>query len=263
MKKLLKKILPASLFKRIKLQMYRGTAHHCNVCGFDMKQFGQTGWHVPVVVEKEMVGAGLRRAACPNCQSSDRERMILYYLQEVLQLQKDRSAKSILHIAPAQSLGKYLRALPNTEYICGDLHPELSKYPKDTIWVDVTKLQFESDSIDGIMCNHVLEHVPADRQALGEFHRVLRPGGWAILQVPYSTTLAETFEPAWVSSEQEKLNKFGHRDHVRLYGMDYATRIREAGFEVESIYLSNKIGAAAVKRLGINPKEALFYAVKK
>ena len=81
--------------------------------------------------------------------------------------------------------------------------------------------------------------------------------------MPYSTILDETFEPAWVSSEQERLNKFGHRDHVRLYGMDYASRIKEAGFSIEPIYLSNKIGDEEVRRLGINPKEALFYAEKK
>jgi len=228
-----------------------------------MKQFGQTGWNVPVVVEKKMVGAGLRRAACPEGQSSDRERMILYYLQEVKQLQKDTTQKTILHIAPAASLEKYLRSIPNTEYICGDLHPELSKYPKDTIWLDVTKIQFEANSIDVIMCNHVLEHVAEDRQALGEFHRVLKPGGWAILQVPYSTILEETFEPAWINSEQERLNKFGHSDHVRLYGMDYAIRIEEAGFTIEPIYLSELIGEEKTLELGINPKEALFYAEKK
>jgi len=189
--------------------------------------------------------------------------MILYYLQEKKKLQEHEKAKTILHIAPAASLEKYLRAIPNTEYICGDLHPELTKYPKDTIWVDVTKLQFEDDSIDGIMCNHVLEHVPEDRQAMGEFHRVLKKGGWAILQVPYSTILKETFEPAWISSDQERLNKFGHSDHVRLYGMDYANRLEEAGFTIEPLYLSDLIGEDKVKRLGINPKEALFYAEKK
>lgn len=263
LKGLLKQLIPASVFKKLKLQYYSGETHLCNVCGFSMKQFGQTGWNVPVVIEKKMVGAGLRRAACPNCQSSDRERMILYFLKEVRAMDKKDKEQTILHIAPADSLGKYLRALPNTEYICGDLHPELSKYPKDTIWVDVTKLQFEDESVDGIMCNHVLEHVTEDRRAIEEFHRVLKPGGWAILQVPYSTTLEETFEPAWVNSEQERLNKFGHRDHVRLYGMDYADRIKQAGFTIDPIYLADSIGEDKVRQLGINPKEAIFFAEKK
>ena len=35
-----------------------------------------------------------------------------------------------------------------------------------------------------IYCSHVLEHVSDDRKAMREFCRVLRPSGWAMLNVP-------------------------------------------------------------------------------
>jgi SAM-dependent methyltransferase len=39
---------------------------------------------------------------------------------------------------------------------------------------------------DAVACNNALEHLyPHEvEQALREFHRVLRPGGWAVIQVP-------------------------------------------------------------------------------
>jgi 2-polyprenyl-6-hydroxyphenyl methylase/3-demethylubiquinone-9 3-methyltransferase len=41
----------------------------------------------------------------------------------------------------------------------------------------ITELPFADSSFDAVVCVDVLEHVPGWRQALAEFHRVLRPGG--------------------------------------------------------------------------------------
>ena len=40
-------------------------------------------------------------------------------------------------------------------------------------------MRFRDESFDFALCVHVLEHVPDDREAIGEFYRVLRPGGAA------------------------------------------------------------------------------------
>ena len=50
--------------------------------------------------------------------------------------------------------------------------------------MDVTNLACADGLFDGIICNHVLEHVADDSRALAECYRVLKRGGWAILQVP-------------------------------------------------------------------------------
>lgn len=63
-----------------------------------------------------------------------------------------------------------------------------------------------------------------------ELYRVLRTGGWAILQVP---VLRETtFEDPAATSPAERLRLFGQEDHVRVYGKDYRTRLVSAGFHV-------------------------------
>jgi SAM-dependent methyltransferase len=47
-----------------------------------------------------------------------------------------------------------------------------------------SELAFKENSFDGIVCSHVLEHVPDDTILIKEMHRVLRPGGIAVILVP-------------------------------------------------------------------------------
>jgi len=93
-----------------------------------------------------------------------------------------------------------------------------------------------SNSYDVILCNHVLEHVSEDRRALRKIFRVLKPGGWTILQVPICTTLAETLEDPTITTPAQRLRAYGQSDHVRLYGRDYPTRIMQAGFDLEQFH---------------------------
>lgn len=51
---------------------------------------------------------------------------------------------------------------------------------------DLQHLTLKSDAFDIVSTNEVLEHVPSIDKALGEIHRVLRPGGWHVGTVPFS-----------------------------------------------------------------------------
>ena len=46
---------------------------------------------------------------------------------------------------------------------------------------DAEGMPYENDTFDGILCMHSFHHYPAPAAALGEMHRVLRPGGRLIL----------------------------------------------------------------------------------
>jgi SAM-dependent methyltransferase len=65
-----------------------------------------------------------------------------------------------------------------------------------------------------------------------EIHRVLRPGGFAVLQVPLALDLPETLEDTSVVTEPARKREYGQKDHVRLYGQDYFDRLAGAGFRV-------------------------------
>ena len=56
--------------------------------------------------------------------------------------------------------------------------------PAPIVRGSVESLPFETGSFDVVVCADVLYHVDSDGAALGEFRRVLRPGGVLILNVP-------------------------------------------------------------------------------
>ncbi len=136
-------------------------------------------------------------------------------------------------MAPENVLRNRLRSVPGAEYHGGDLTAEFG--PER---IDVTDLQFPDESMDIVVCNHVLEHVPDDRRAMSEIRRVLKPGGWALLLVPDlegETVLDATDEDATVTSPEERLRRFGQADHVRRYGWDYLQRLELAGLDPEVV----------------------------
>ncbi len=102
--------------------------------------------------------------------------------------------------------------------------------------------------------NHVLEHIPNDRKAMKELFRVLKPGGWAIMQVPIDINIDKTLEiPMEMLQKMQPEDReriFGQKDHVRVYGRDYKDRLEKAGFavyvdsyvkEIESCMINNAL----------------------
>jgi SAM-dependent methyltransferase len=136
-----------------------------------------------------------------------------------------------LHIAPEVCLSKkFEKILPPDDYITADLESPLAK-----VHLDVQAIPFPDASFDIVFCNHVLEHVADDRLAMREMHRVMRPGGWGVMLSPVDETRAATFEDDTVTDRAERTRLFGQYDHRRVYGRDYADRLREAGWEVSEI----------------------------
>ena len=94
---------------------------------------------------------------------------------------------------------------------------------------------------DAVLCVHVLEHVPDDAKALREIFRILKPGGWAILNPHMDLSLEKTFEDPSVTSPAERLRLFHQEDHYRVYGRDITKRMAEAGFDAEMINYMDEI----------------------
>jgi SAM-dependent methyltransferase len=75
-------------------------------------------------------------------------------------------------------------------YIGGELDQEyIDRHP----WVrqrlilvrlDVTAMPFADNTFDLVICNHVIEHVPAWEALAQELHRVVRPGGIVYVATP-------------------------------------------------------------------------------
>jgi hypothetical protein len=163
-------------------------------------------------------------ASCPRCGSLERHRLIWLFLSRRAFNQMDRP-KTFLHIAPERCLEKPLLRRFGSGYLSADLGGK-----RAMMRADITRLPFQSQSYDFILCSHVLEHVPDDRKALAEFTRILKPGGMAIIAVPICG--AHTFEDKTVKTTWERVVMFGQSDHVRSYGRDIVDRFRDAGLQV-------------------------------
>jgi len=114
-----------------------------------------------------------------------------------------------------------------------------------------------------VICNHVLEHISNDLQAMSEIYRILKPSGEAILQVPMSYKIEKTLEDDTVVTEADRHRIFGQFDHVRIYGPDYQQRLESVGFEV-GIHnpIQEKWIHEDTSKYALNEKEHLFVARK-
>lgn len=226
------------------LRRSKGVA--CPVCGAHYRKFMPYGY-----VQSRP------NALCPSCLALERHRLLWLYLQRETDLLQ--SAPKTLHIAPEVSLMRPLRrhfAGRPERYVTADLESPLAD-----LHFDVQAIPLEADSFDVLICNHLLEHVADDRQALREFYRILRPGGWGILLSPVELDRAVTFEDDSITDPAERTRIFGQYDHRRIYGRDYAARLREAGFAVEEIDYAAQLGEAMRKRHAL--PEDHIYVVRK
>ncbi len=88
---------------------------------------------------------------------------------------------------------------------------------------DALHLPFANRAFDRVIAAEVLEHIPADRSAIAELARVLRPGGTMAVTVPrWFPELAN-----WALSDEYHSNPGGH---IRIYRAGVLVeRLRRAG----------------------------------
>ncbi|MDF0719810.1 class I SAM-dependent methyltransferase [Kaistella sp. PBT33-4] len=203
-------------------------------------------------------GYGTQRenALSPGTLSLERHRQMWLYLQN----ETDFFSKKykVLHIAPEQEFLRRFRKMKNLDYTSADLFS-----PIVDVKADILDLPFDDESFDVVFCNHVLEHIQDDRKAMSELYRVLKRGGWGILQVPMKNSLPETYEDFSVTDPKERQRLFGQYDHVRWYGMDYFARLESVGFQVDVNFYSRTFSEAERKKYGLMENEILPVVYKK
>ncbi|MCW5912550.1 MAG: class I SAM-dependent methyltransferase, partial [Cyclobacteriaceae bacterium] len=217
---------------------YRGNAVECPVCQSRFKKFMPYGRINP-----------RPNALCPNCLSLERHRLIWLYLQT--QTGFFKAPLDVLHIAPEVCFIHRFEKQHGMRYITTDIESPLAK-----VKADIHQLPFADNTFDTVLCNHVLEHVADDIKAMSEIRRVLKPGGWAILQVPFFSPVPDvTFEDNSIIDKREREKIFGQDDHVRKYGHDYAARINASGLVAEENKFAQQLPDETVKRAAVMRNE--------
>jgi SAM-dependent methyltransferase len=227
----------------IRSTAYQGDRVTCPVCGGSFSKF------LPFGLDKRP------NAQCPRCGCLERHRLLWLYLKDRTRF-FEQSLK-VLEFAPTPVLQSRFRRLKNLDYVSADLSSRIAM-----LKMDITAITFRSDLFDAIICYHVLEHVLDDRKAIAELFRVLKPGGWAILQSPLDPTRDKTFEAPDVTSPRERERVFGQSDHVRIYGRDYPARLEQAGFKVRLDDYVQDLGSEQAAKYGLMAGEKVHFCTK-
>ena len=177
----------------------------------------------------------------PSTLSLERHRLLWLYLQNETDF--FTAEKKVLHFAPEQAFYKRFRKMNHLDYTTTDLNSPLAD-----IQADICDLPFEDNNYDMILCNHVLEHIPDDTQAMRELYRVLKPGGIGIFQIPQDLNRKVTYEDDSITDRKERARIFGQYDHVRVYGRDYFEKLRSIGFKVDEVDYTSMLSKEDVEK---------------
>lgn len=200
-----------------------------------------------------MIGSNPDRFECPRCGAHDRERHLLMYMRATGTFEQLRG-RAVLHFAPEKRLSRFIANADPSRYVRADLFPNAPDIER----VDMLAMQFDDEAFDCVIANHVLEHVSSVASALAEIRRVLKPGGVAILQTPYSAKLYHTWEDDGIDNPATRLQAYGQEDHVRLFGRDIFEQIAAAGFENRVRSHPELLADVDARETGVNEEEPFF-----
>ena len=236
--------------------------HECPICGERCVEFIPFG---SLLYEREQ---------CPNCGSLSRQRSLYLIMKREIDLFNKTNDINILHFAPEPSLYQLFDEKENINYVTADLDKaeykkelyffvsgKTAKYyenPQDFIKeeIDVQSIPFEDNSFDYVIINHVLEHVPNDRQAMREICRILKPEGIAFISVPVEGEI--TNEDERINTPELRLKYYMDPTHLRLYGRDIKERLESCGFEVEEYDDKEYFSKEERDLYGIHKAEILY-----
>ncbi|MDV4149715.1 glycosyltransferase [Clostridium sp. AL.422] len=233
----------------------------CPVCNNEIERFLPYQYkkhELDEISKYNTIGSDVENFLCPECYCHDRERHLIKYFDKLKIWDKYIRGKRVLHIAPEDNIYKIIHNLDTKEYVCGDLYPKNNSI----INIDITNMQFENNYFDFIICNHVLEHIHDDLIAMKELKRVLRNGGYVVLQTPYSNEIHKSFEDEKINTPEMRKKYYGQSNHVRIYGTDLFERLENAGFSLEIIKNDDLFTREECKKYGFNYREDLILVRK-
>lgn len=234
------------IFKFFAPLLYRGNKVECPVCERSFSKFLSYGSKV----------AHRENVLCPYDLTLERHRLMWLYLHRESDFFKSEKLK-VLHIAPEQCFLPLFKKQKNLEYTTADLVSPIAD-----LHFDLHDIPLEDNQYDVVFCNHVMEHVDDPIRCMSELYRVMKPGGWAIMQVPQDMSRDETYEDKSITSPEEREKHYWQKDHVRLFGKDYPRYLEKAGFNVSEFDLNQAFDATEVDRFRLMKKEILYIARK-
>lgn len=113
-------------------------------------------------------------------------------------------------------------AIVGADYTYGTLEKAVARVPTDVplLQFDLVECPLPDAAVDVVVLLNVLEHIERDTLAMTQVHRILKPGGVAIIEVPAGSHLYDSYDKALM--------------HWRRYDMPGLERlVRSAGLAIE------------------------------
>jgi SAM-dependent methyltransferase len=235
------------LFQRCSSILYAGDQYEDPINGKRYRKFLPYGYS----------GRAKRQnVLSPGTMSLERHRLLWKYLTEKTDF--FTAPHKMLHIAPEQCFYKIFRSMANLDYTTGDYNSPIAD-----IHFDLHHAPFADNTFDVIFCNHVLEHVENAEQCMSELFRIMKPGGWGIFQVPIDVSRATTLEDKAISSPRDRELHYWQKDHLRLFGLDYGSKLAAAGFAVTEDEFARTFTEEQADRYRFSRDEIIYFCQKK
>lgn len=214
---------------KIEATLLKGDRYECCCCGKSSRRFLSHG------------NLGLRKnIKCPHCLSLERTRILCMYIKNEVFADGSEPLK-VLHFAPVKGLKDFLRNSPFvSDYRDADINPNVATYE-----VDITQIPYGDNSFDLIICSHILYCVPEDRKAMQEIHRVLRPGGRALI---VDTIEGDTTRELSHLPKQELQDVYGDEATCRVYGRDITDILGSYGLNAHIIDYVKQLSPEFIKK---------------
>jgi len=210
------------------------------------------------LVKSDVVGSDVDNYECPVCHNHDRVRHLFMYFN-ALNLWKKMPGKRILHIAPEDAISAKIIENHPAQYVRGDIDPSGS----DIIKIDVSFIEYGDGHFDMVICNHVLEHVHDYLKAFTEIYRVLKPGGFAILQTPLARGIDSHYVDSSINSNALRSKFYGATTHLRLFSeYQFFQELSGAGLNLDVIHHSELFTDMDAQVFEVNKKEDLIMVNK-
>jgi SAM-dependent methyltransferase len=213
-KRFVLKIIPKAVLFQYEYQLrylhylaYVGTRFQCNMCNKKLRVFVKMG----------------NDRLCPRCGSIQRTRRLWQILNDEFLTNQQK----VLDFSPSRSIYRVMKKGVFI-YVSSDLSGD---FISDTSY-DIRNIDSPEENYDLIICYHILEHIDSDTMAMKELWRVLKKGGYCLVQTPFKE--GDIFEDYSKTTPKEREIYFGQSDHVRIYSINgLKNRLENVGFEVE------------------------------